>query len=439
MFSIVVDGPVDDLARIEEVGRIERRLDRAKLARRARYRTSRSFHCVRARPSPCSPEWSPPQSRTRSVTAAISPSSRCEVRAVGQIEERTDVHESRRRVSVPDDLHLVRGEELVERLMYGGSLSTATTVSSTKACGRFGPPATLDSAPMPASRTAHMLRLRGRFDVVVARAHARARIELAVHAGETGVGLVGRDHPWYSTNSSAPASGSIADTARAWNASPRAMSIIDFETTSTAHGPVSTRAGHGRDRRVKIVERDDGEHAMRRQRIERDFDGFHQRERSFGPGEELRHVRMRRCTGARAGSRRRDARASRKPGRAAASRRSRTASSRAAMSAGSPPSPSTPRRPSVGQDHVESMDVVDRRAVHDRVRAAGVRRRHAADRALTFRRRVGAEVQADLRCLLVERPPPRARLHARDLALGVDPLDGVERASSRSADPSPTH
>ena len=51
------------------------------------------------------------------------------------------------------------------------------------------------------------------------------------------------DMPWYSTNRSAPASASIADTLRAWNGSLRAMSIIDLDTTSTAHGPVPTSPG----------------------------------------------------------------------------------------------------------------------------------------------------------------------------------------------------
>ena len=81
----------------------------------------------------------------------------------------------------------------------------------------------------------------------------------------------------------------------------------------------------------------------------------------------------------------------------------------------------------VGEDHVERVDVVDRRAVHDRVRPSGVRRGHPADRALPLRRRIGSEVQVLLRGQLVERPPARAGLHARHFALRVDPLDRVER------------
>ena len=151
--------------------------------------------------------------------------------------------------------------------------------------------------------------------------------------------------------------------------------------------------GHGCDRRVQIVERDHREHAIRRQFVERDFDGFEQRERSLRAREELRRViEVLELVAAAAARERRErgtrgAVVARSLDRRQARRRCRRE-----------PTGRVDARPaSVGEDHVERVHVVDRRAVHDRVRPARVRRRHAADGALAARRRIGAVVQAPSR------------------------------------------
>jgi hypothetical protein len=178
---------------------------------------------------------------------------------------------------------------------------------------------------------------------------------------------------------------------------------------------------------VQIVERDHREHTVRRQTVELHFDVRHQREGSLGPGEELRRVR-----GVRAQVLELVAAAASREGRERRAEQRRRALRDVRQLVPEIRREAVERsvqvgRTSVRQDDVESMDVVDRRAVDDRMGAARVGRGHTADRALPLGRGIRAEVEVDLRRLFVERPPSGARLDARDLRLCIDALDHIEQ------------